>query len=57
MLGADAPAWMGMECAAMAERSFAAEVEKLRIGEGEVFRGEGGVMLSRHCEVRLAVAT
>ena len=25
----------------MAERSFAQEVEKLRIGEGEEFRGEG----------------
>ena len=25
----------------MAERSFAAEVEKLRLGEGEEFRGEG----------------
>ena len=25
----------------MAERSFAEEVKKLRLGEGEVFRGEG----------------
>ena len=25
----------------MAERSFAEEVEKLRLGEGETFRGEG----------------
>ena len=25
----------------MAERSFAAEVEKLRLGEGETFSGEG----------------
>ena len=26
---------------AMAERSFAEEVKQLRLGEGEVFRGEG----------------
>jgi indolepyruvate ferredoxin oxidoreductase alpha subunit len=25
----------------MAERSFAREVERLRLGEGEVFHGEG----------------
>ena len=25
----------------MAERSFAAEVEKLRLGDGDEFRGEG----------------
>ena len=25
----------------MAERSFKAEVEKLRLGEGELFHGEG----------------
>jgi indolepyruvate ferredoxin oxidoreductase alpha subunit len=31
----------------MAERSFAAEVEKLRIGEGEVFRGEGILAITK----------
>jgi indolepyruvate ferredoxin oxidoreductase alpha subunit len=31
----------------MAERSFAAEVEKLTIGEGEVFRGEGILAITK----------
>lgn len=31
----------------MAERSFAAEVEKLKIGEGEVFRGEGILAITK----------
>ena len=31
----------------MAERSFAREVEKLRLGEGEVFRGEGILALTK----------
>lgn len=31
----------------MAERSFAAEVEKLRIGEGEEFRGEGILAITK----------
>ena len=31
----------------MAERSFAAEVEKLKIGDGEVFRGEGILAITK----------
>jgi indolepyruvate ferredoxin oxidoreductase, alpha subunit len=31
----------------MAERSFAAEVEKLKIGEGEIFRGEGILAITK----------
>ncbi len=31
----------------MAERSFAAEVEKLKMGEGEVFRGEGILAITK----------
>ena len=31
----------------MAERSFATEVEQLRIGEGEVFRGEGILAITK----------
>ncbi|MDE0810666.1 MAG: indolepyruvate ferredoxin oxidoreductase subunit alpha [Alphaproteobacteria bacterium] len=31
----------------MAERSFAAEIEKLTIGEGEVFRGEGILAITK----------
>ena len=33
-----ATGWRGLD---MAERSFAQEVKKLRLGEGEVFSGEG----------------
>jgi indolepyruvate ferredoxin oxidoreductase alpha subunit len=31
----------------MAERSFAKEVEQLRIGEGEVFKGEGILAITK----------
>ena len=39
----------------MAERSFKAEVEDLRLGEGETFTGEGILALTKALHVRKLV--
>ena len=33
----------------MAERSFAKEVEALKLGDGEIFRGEGILAVTKAC--------